>query len=88
MFRIVYLQDVVRKDIPALDQPEKEIIKRSIEEKLTRNPVEFGKPLRYSLKGCRGLRVGDYRVIFTIEGDRVTIVKIGHRREVYEKAPE
>jgi mRNA-degrading endonuclease RelE of RelBE toxin-antitoxin system len=48
--------------------------------------LEFGKPLRYSLKGARGLRVADYRVIYTIEpGAVVLIVKIGHRREVYEK---
>lgn len=29
------------------------------------------------------LRVGDYRVIFTEDGVIVTIVKIGHRRDVY-----
>jgi len=33
------------------------------------------------------LRVGDYRVIYSIEGRRlvVVVVKIGHRREVYRK---
>lgn len=31
------------------------------------------------------IRAGDYRIIYTIEDDRlvVLIVKIGHRREVY-----
>jgi mRNA-degrading endonuclease RelE of RelBE toxin-antitoxin system len=47
------------------------------------HPLEFGKPLRYSLKGTRRLRVGDYRVIFIIEKDAVLVVKIGHRRDVY-----
>ena len=47
--------------------------------------MEFGKPLRYSLKGARSLRAGDYRVVFAIERDDVVlIVKIGHRRDVYE----
>ncbi len=48
--------------------------------------IEFGKPLQYSLKGLRRLRVGDYRMIFKIEEDDkiVFVVKIGHRREVYE----
>jgi mRNA-degrading endonuclease RelE of RelBE toxin-antitoxin system len=47
--------------------------------------MEFGKPLRYSLKGARRLRVGDYRVIYTIEPDEVVlIVTIGDRRDVYE----
>jgi mRNA interferase RelE/StbE len=33
------------------------------------------------------LRVGDYRVIYSIESRRlvVVVVKIGHRREVYRK---
>jgi addiction module RelE/StbE family toxin len=83
-YHIVYLDAVVSKDIPRLDTSTKTLIKTSIEEKLTRNPVEFGKPLQYSLKGCRRLRIGDWRVIFIIEGDTVTIVKIGHRREIYE----
>ena len=44
------------------------------------------KPLRYSLQGARRLRVGDYRVIYRIEPpDVVLVVKIGHRREVYEE---
>ncbi|HEV2054512.1 MAG TPA: type II toxin-antitoxin system RelE/ParE family toxin [Methylomirabilota bacterium] len=32
-------------------------------------------------------RVGDYRVIYSIEGRRLVIivVKVGHRREVYRK---
>lgn len=38
------------------------------------------------LKGSRflRLRVGDYRVIFTDEGVILTIVRVGHRKEVYE----
>jgi mRNA interferase RelE/StbE len=42
--------------------------------------------LHYSLRGARRLRVGDYRMIYRIEPpDLVLVVKIGHRREVYEK---
>jgi mRNA interferase RelE/StbE len=83
-YRIDYLESVVREDIPSLPKAMKERIKREIEHKLVNRPVEFGKPLRYSLKSCRRLRVGDYRVVYVIEGERVTIVKIGHRKEVYE----
>ena len=83
MYRIEYLGSVVQEDIPKLGSA-KNRIKKAIEEKLTRNPVEFGKPLRYSLKGCRRLRVGDFRVIYTIDRQTVLIVKIGHRKEIYE----
>jgi len=83
MYIIEYLESVVREDIPKLGSAKKRI-KKAIEERLTRNPVEFGKPLRYSLKGCRRLRVGDFRVIYTVDGETVLIVKIGHRKEIYE----
>ncbi len=83
-FRSEYLESVVRQDIPDLPAAAKRQIRRAIDRKLGTHPVEFGKPLRYSFKGARRLRVGDYRVIYTIEpSDVVVIVKIGHRREVY-----
>lgn len=84
-YRIEYLASVVDDDIPRLPRSVRRQIRTAIERKLVSHPVEFGKPLRYSLKGARRLRVGDWRVIYTIEPpDVVLVVKIGHRREVYE----
>ena len=84
-WRIEYLESVVRDDIPSLSEAARRRIRKAIEDKLSSNPVEFGKPLRYSFKGARRLRVGDYRVIYRVEPpDVVLILKIGHRREVYE----
>jgi mRNA interferase RelE/StbE len=39
-----------------------------------------------ALKGvdAQRLRVGDWRVIFSMEPDRLIVLKIAHRREVYE----
>jgi mRNA interferase RelE/StbE len=84
-YRIEYLESVIREDIPPLSKSVKEQVRRAIERKLTSHPIEFGKPLRYSFKGARRLRVGDWRIIYRIEPpDVVLIVKIGHRKEVYE----
>lgn len=82
---IKYQEEVVRKHIPALASNVKSLIKRSIEIKLINNPIRFGKPLRYSMKGYRSLRVGDYRIIYKIEIDTkvVTIIAIKHRKSVY-----
>ena len=30
------------------------------------------------------LRVGDYRILFEIEGDRVVVYRIRHRKDVYK----
>jgi mRNA interferase RelE/StbE len=85
IYRIEYLASVVDEDIPKLTKPVRKQIKTAIEKKLASHPIEFGKPLRYSLKGARRLRVGDWRVIYKIEPpDVVLVVKIGHRREIYE----
>ena len=84
-WRIEYLESVVRDDIPTLSEAVRRRIRKAIEGKLGTNPVEFGKPLRYSFKGARRLRVGDHRVIYRIEPPAVVlVVKIGHRRDVYE----
>ena len=84
-YRIEYLESVVRDDIPKLSKDIRIRVRKAIEQKLASHPVEFGKPLRYSFKGARRLRVEDWRVIYTVEPpDVVLIVKIGHRKEVYE----
>ena len=84
-YRIEYLESVVHEDIPRPSKYVATRIRKAIDNKLASHPVEFGKPLRYSFKGARRLRVGDWRVVYTIEPpDVVLIVKIGHLREVYE----
>jgi mRNA interferase RelE/StbE len=41
------------------------------------------KRLREADFGYR-LRMGDYRILFDLEGDTIVIQKIAHRKEVYE----
>jgi mRNA interferase RelE/StbE len=38
------------------------------------------------LKGRAGqrLRVGDWRVVFYVEGDTIVVAAVGHRREIYD----
>lgn len=85
-YHIEYLDSVVTEDIPNLPKSMRTLIKRAIEERLAVDPVGLGKPLRYSLKGHRRLRVGDYRIVYRIDSDRqtVVIVVIKHRKDVYE----
>ncbi len=78
------LKVLFMKNIPHLSKSDSSRIKKAIEEKLVNDPVRFGKPLQYSLKGCRRLRVGNYRIIYVVEQETVLIVKIGHRKEVYK----
>lgn len=84
MFEIQY-HAKIPDDIARLSVPIKKDIQRAIEAKLTTAPEFFGKPLQFSLKGLRSMRVGDYRVIFQFSGKVVRIVLIAHRSTVYEK---
>lgn len=86
VFKIEYTEKVIKKDIPSLSSSVKKLIKRAIEERLTKDPIAYGKPLRYGFYGQRRLRVSDYRIIYTVnvENKIVTIDIIGHRSKVYD----
>jgi mRNA interferase RelE/StbE len=85
IFEIRYHHDVVAADIPKLSSKMKERIRVAIEQKLMMAPEQFGVPLRRSLRGYRKLRVGDYRIIFRIDGSIVKVFMIQHRSVVYKK---
>jgi mRNA interferase RelE/StbE len=80
-----YHPKVVKEDIPRLDGANRRRIKNAIEKKLTLAPEQFAKPLAYTRASLWSLRVGSWRVIFALREDRVWILKIGHRRDVYDR---
>lgn len=84
IWKVTY-KESVKKDLKSISKDIKYIIKRSIEEKLAHDPIRFGLPLRQNLKGYMKLRVGDYRIIYSIKEETVTVhvIKIGHRKDVY-----
>lgn len=75
---------VTSHDIPRLDTVWQHIVRDAVREKLVTNPKLYGKPLQHSLKGCRALRVGDYRVVYQIDASVVKIVAIIHRSQNYK----
>jgi mRNA interferase RelE/StbE len=85
-YQISYIEEVVKKHIPKLPTTIRAIIKRAIEERLMVDPIRLGKPLRYSLKGHRRLRVGDYRIVYRINAETKTVVVIAilHRKDIYD----
>lgn len=85
LYPIEYLQSIFKEDLSALSNSAKKQIKKAIEQRLTNDPIGFGKPLRYSLKGQRRLRVGDYRIIYRIEitTHTVLITAVRRRKDIY-----
>jgi len=62
------------------------MVSKAMQERLQYDPISYGKPLRFSWKGHRSLRVSNYRIIYRVEQEKVTvvIVKVDIRRDVYE----
>jgi len=85
-WRVTYHPKVASEDIPRIDARWQREIKRAIDKRLRTDPLTFGKPLRYSLKGARALRVGNYRVLYIIRDSTVYIGAIQHRAIVYENS--
>lgn len=85
-YSALYEHSVIADDIPKLANRIKNTIQKAIEERLMFDPVSFGKPLRYSFKGHRRLRVGDYRIVYRIDPSEciVRIIAIKHRKDVYD----
>ena len=83
---IYYQKQVIRKHIPDLPITIRKSIKAAIEERLGVDPIGFGKPLQYSLRGLRRLRVGDYRIVYFVDrlDISITIVAIKHRKDIYD----
>ena len=46
--------------------------------------VSGAKLMTGRLLGCYRIRTGDYRIVFHVDGDRVVINKIGHRKDIYK----
>lgn len=76
----------VPDDIKRIGVPQSRLIRRAIEDKLAIDPQFFGKPLQFTLRGLRSMRVGDYRVVFTLAKQEIFVVLIAHRSTVYDEA--
>ncbi|HMO78479.1 MAG TPA: type II toxin-antitoxin system RelE/ParE family toxin [Candidatus Paceibacterota bacterium] len=85
MYYLSYHKDIV-SDLKKIGKREALIIKQALEKKLLVDPILFGKPLRYSLQGLRSLRVGNYRVVYLINDEKIFIAAIVHRSKVYDKS--
>lgn len=75
----------VWKDLDGVPRADRIRILRRIE-RLADDPLPPGCKKLSGLERYR-IRQGNYRILYSIEHDRlvVVVVKIGHRREVYER---
>jgi len=79
---IVYTQKFERDVRKVRDNSVRGQLEKQIR-KISENP-EFGKPLRYGLKGEWTIRVQPFRLIYAVQGDRLILLRFEHRKDVYD----
>lgn len=82
------LSETAKRQLRKLDASNAQTILRYLNRLLleTSDPRDRGGGLRANLAGLWRYRVGDYRVICSLEDHElvVLVLQIGHRREVYK----
>lgn len=87
IWRVEFDRDAAR-DLRKLDAQAQHDILRYLRDRIAteEDPRRFGHALTGNLKGLWRYRIGDYRIVASIEDNRfvVLVVTVGHRREVYD----
>ncbi len=71
------------EDVKKLDIIIKKRIKKKIEN-YSQNPLLHAKKLMSTTIGTYRWRIGNYRIVFDINGNKIIILRIGHRKEIYK----
>ena len=77
------------KELKNLDKPIEQRILKFLHERVAKldDPRQIGASLKGTLSGLWKYRIGDYRLICSLENDRllVLVLHVGHHREVYKR---
>lgn len=82
MVRVVWRERFEQDFRHVKDPVTKERILKHIQ-KIAEKP-ETGKPLRYALRGERTLYIKPYRLIYSMAGDTLILLRFEHRKKVYD----
>ena len=82
-WRIIY-NSIAYSDFENIDKYSAQKIRVIIELRLSQAPHIYGLPLRAELKSFRKLRIGDYRVVYSLSQNTVLVEGVGHRKNIYE----
>lgn len=72
----------IQKDLKRISKSEAVKIINEIEFTLLENPLQFPQ-LQGKFRKLRKFRIGNYRVIYSIEQNNIIILKIGNRKDIY-----
>ncbi len=71
------------KDLEGIDRPIAERILRKLDWYARNFDSIVPEPLSGEFEGTYKLRIGDWRVVYVIENEKLVILFVGHRKEIY-----
>lgn len=80
-YRLIYTERAV-KDIKKLDLVSKKRLGDTLN-RYKQDPLGRAKKLTDPQLGTYRFRVGDFRVIFDLDGRDIVILRVGHRKSIY-----
>lgn len=83
-FRILYHKNI-KKDLKSLDKSIVHTFFKIVESRVSKNPFS-GERLKGKLGGIWKYRIGNYRLLYTINQNelRVLVLRFRHRKNVYD----
>lgn len=84
-FELLYKKPAI-KDIKSLSPQTRKRLGTKLEFFIAQtNPLDFAEPLTKPADAQYRYRVGDYRVLFDVEDHNIVVLRVQHRREVYQR---
>ena len=82
MYKIIITERAL-KDIEKLDIKTKKRIGTKLKH-YSEDPLKYATKLINSAIGTYRFRIGNYRVVFDIDEDKIIILRVGHRKDIYK----
>ena len=71
------------KDLKRVDNKTKKRIGNKLKI-YSKYPLKYGKKLTDPKIGTYKFKIGDYRVIFDIDDNKIIVLRLGHRKNIYK----
>ena len=81
MYRILLTRRAL-KDLESIDKKTQNRIATKLKE-YAQEPLKHARKLINPDIGTYRFRIGDYRVIFDVDGETIVILRVGHRQNIY-----
>jgi mRNA interferase RelE/StbE len=84
-FRLVYKRQAF-EDIQGLTPQVQRRLKKKLDFFIAQeDPLQFAQPLTKPADAQYRFRVGDFRVLFDVDGSDIIVLHVQHRRDVYRR---